>query len=276
VAPPKNLVDIALETLAVVDRGDYPAPDNRPVPIGALAKAAVAGTVLHRPDELERLLARTAKENGAARVTVTQETTAEAARRLAEAGGGDVLALNFASARNPGGGFLGGARAQEEDLCRASALYPCVITQRDYYAANAAVPGLYTDHMIYSPRVPFFRDRELRFLEAPYTVSVLTAPAPNVGAYDLNAEGAKDALAQTLDRRAAFVLCAAEEHGHETLVLGAWGCGAFRNDPAQVADVFARHLASPRFARSFREVCFAIFDAAGKKKNFDAFTRRFS
>src|SRR5262249_60941792 len=106
---------------------------------------------------------------------------ADAARRLYEdEGEQNAVALNFASARNPGGGFLGGAKAQEEDLARRSALYACLLTQRPYYDANRAERSLlYTDHIIYSPSVPFFRDRALDLVESPFCASIITAPAPN-------------------------------------------------------------------------------------------------
>ena len=97
---------------------------------------------------------------------VSAETTGAAALRLRGEGGERVLALNFASAKNAGGGFINGAKAQEEDLARASALYPCLIGQRGYYEANRRCGSMiYTDHLIYSPDVPFFRDDGWALLE---------------------------------------------------------------------------------------------------------------
>src|SRR4029079_8799885 len=96
-----------------------------------------------------------------AAIEVTDETTQIAARRLVESEGvTDLVLLNFASARNAGGGFINGAKAQEEDLCRCSGLYPCLMSQPGYYEANRNNrSAIYTDHLIYSPQVPLFRAR---------------------------------------------------------------------------------------------------------------------
>lgn len=207
-----SLKGIAQQTLDVVER-------------------AVQGTVLYRPGDYRRL-ASSESSGGRPRIEVTSEKTGEASRRLVEEGVPHVAALNFASAKNPGGGFLGGAKAQEEDLARCSALYPCLITQREYYDVNRAEHSpLYTDHLIYSPDVPFFRDEALDFLEQPFHVSILTAPAPNAGAAQRNAPHLMAHLPGVFRARALKVLQVAAHQGHRTLVLGAWGCGAFRNNP---------------------------------------------
>src|SRR5262245_8943304 len=146
-----SLAGVAKETLAIVERGRYRGPSSE-VQIADAVAAAARETALFTPEQLAALLAGPAiTAAGPAKIEVTLETTAEAARRLE----GNVVALNFASAKNPGGGFLGGAKAQEEDLARCSALYHCQLLQRPYYDANRACDSmLYTDHMIHSRDVP--------------------------------------------------------------------------------------------------------------------------
>jgi uncharacterized protein (TIGR02452 family) len=185
---------------------------------------------------------------------VTLESTLVAARRV----GGDAACLVFASAKNPGGGFLGGAKAQEEDIARASALYPCLLTAPDFYAFHRDQRDLrYSDRVIYSPGVPVFRDDKCMLLDRPYLTAFLTAAAPNLGAIVRNQpEHAADVPA-ILRRRARRVLGVAAAHGHRTLVLGAWGCGVFRNDPAAVATAFAEAL---RAVDRFDRVVFAVRD----------------
>jgi uncharacterized protein (TIGR02452 family) len=269
-----SLEGVGKETVEIARRGWYEAPGGQRVSVEAATRHAVEGTVLYRPGDYDAL----SREDLGAPSTweVSEETTAEAARRLVTREGAErVAALNFASAKNPGGGFLRGAKAKEEDLARCSALYACQLTQRPYYDANRASGSmLYTDHLIYSPDVPFFRDDRLELLAAPFALSILTSPAPNAG----EAEGRPEAtqVRATLERRAAHVLRVAAHHRHRVLVLGAWGCGVFGNDPAAVADVFAGLLAAPPFARAFTRVVFAIYDRSASRGTLRAFQQRLS
>jgi uncharacterized protein (TIGR02452 family) len=202
----------------------------------------------------------------ALRVEVTAESTLAACRRLADR---NVAALNFASARNPGGGWLGGARAQEESIARASALVACLESQPQYYAVNRAERScLYTDHLIYSPGVPVFRDDRGDRLAEAYRAAFITSPAPNRGA--LKTQEEIDAIAPTLRRRGMQVLKVAAAHGHRTLVLGAWGCGAFRGDPEQTAQVFRELMDDAWTESAFELIVFAIIGGPGVR-NFDAF-----
>jgi len=268
-----SLGGVGKETVEIVKRGSYRAPSGREVSIAVAVERAVSGTSLYRPERLERLVASRPRGTGTPRVELTQETTADAARRLVQdEGATGVVALNFASARNPGGGFLGGAKAQEEDLARRSALYACLITQRDFYEANRAQRSLlYTDHIIHSPDVPFFRDRQLELLDAPFVASIITAPAPNAGAMLPRDPDAGPRIRATLEARAAKVLAVAADRGHRCLVLGAWGCGAFRNDPKVMAEIWARLLAAPEFAGAFDRVVHAIYGRGAKDRSYAEF-----
>lgn len=265
-------VAVAQETLSIIQTGSYRGP-SREVDVRGMIDAAIAETRLYEPHELDALEpGRADFAPSDAHIEVTGETTAVAARRL----GGDVLALNFASAKNPGGGFLRGARAQEEDLARCSALYGCQTKKARYYEANRACGTLlYTDHLIYSPRVPFFRDEDLTLVDEPFLVSIVTSPAPNAGEVLRNERRSVSRIGEVLHARAGHVLAVAKHHGHRTLVLGAWGCGVFRNDPALVAETFHRHLHSERFATAFERVVFAVYDRSRSRENYRAFADRF-
>ncbi|SDM32654.1 TIGR02452 family protein [Streptomyces sp. cf386] len=249
-----RLRGIARETEEIVAAGAYRAPDGHEVSLGALIETARAGTRMYGPDPVplpEISAADTFFE-------VTGESSLEAARRL----GGRTAVLNFASARNPGGGFLNGAQAQEEALCRASALYACLLEAREFYDHHRAHrDAFYTDRVIHSPGVPVFRDDRGRLLDAPYTIGFLTAAAPNAGVIRRTVPQRTAELPHALATRAERVLETAAAHGYRRLVLGAWGCGVFQNEPAQVAGAF-RALLGPggRFAGAFEHVVFGILD----------------
>ncbi|MEU9307339.1 TIGR02452 family protein [Streptomyces sp. NPDC048256] len=259
-----RLRGIARETEEIVAAGRYRASDGREVPLSAAIEAARAGTRMAGPGPVEVPEGPTADSAaqpfGETFVEVTGESSLEAARRLV--GGGPVAVLNFASARNPGGGYLNGAQAQEEALCRASALYTCLLEAREFYDHHRAHRDpFYTDRVIHSPAVPVFRDDRGRLLDEPYDVGFLTAAAPNAGVVLRTAPERAPELPGALAVRAGRVLEMAAAHGYRRLVLGAWGCGVFRNDPAQVAGAF-RALLGPggRFERTFEHVVFGVLD----------------
>jgi uncharacterized protein (TIGR02452 family) len=257
---------IAQETVAIAERGSYRHPDGTQVHIGADVARAVAATRLHLPEEQ----VPTPQRREPARVAVTGESSLAAAHRL----GGDVACLVFASARNPGGGFLNGAKAQEESIARSSALYPCLREAGDFYAHHRAHTDLnYTDRIIHSPRVPVFRDDEGTLLPTAYPVSFLTCAAPNRAALLRNRPEVAGAVPGILARRCDRVLRVAGAHGHRSIVLGAWGCGVFGNDPATVAGAFATALADNPW---FDEVVFAVLDRQPGTPAYAAFAAAFA
>lgn len=233
----KQRAAIAAETMRAMEDGFYRLPSGQRVDIAAQLEAAKQGTVLYRPGEGPRAGKLDPDERTRPSIEVARETTLAAARRLvAEDPDRGVFALNFASAKNPGGGFLGGSQAQEESLARASGLYACLMTQWDYYEENRGFGScLYTDHMIYSPQVPVFRDDDDELLEEPVPVSFLTAPAVNAGVVRQKERRNARKIEATMLRRMRMLLSVAASHGHRAIVLGAWGCGVFRNDADEVA-----------------------------------------
>ncbi|MDO7875788.1 TIGR02452 family protein [Hymenobacter sp. ASUV-10] len=266
---------IAQSTLDALAQGAYHTAEQQRVPLAEAQRAAETGSVLYRPNQADELLRELEKPAGApAGVQVYQATTLEAAAALAKPGG-RVGCLNFASARNPGGGFLGGSQAQEESLARSSGLYPCLTQFREMYAHNARPDstGLYSDYFIYSPGVPVFRGEAGEWLEQPFTVDFITAPAVNAGALRRNSPELLPQLRPTMQRRLRLVLAAAARHGIANLVLGAWGCGVFGNEPAEVAELFAEALADERIRGRFRRIDFAIFDPKPPHDTLLAFER---
>ena len=263
---------IAQETEEIVAAGAYRASGGREVPIAAAVDAARDGTRMVGPGSVPIPAAAPVDTF----FEVTGESSLEAARRLAALG--PVAVLNFASARNPGGGYLNGAQAQEEALCRASALYTCVLRAREFYDHHRAHRDpFYTDRVIHSPAVPVFRDDRGRLLDDPYSAGFLTAAAPNAGVVRRTAPERTAELPAALAIRAERVLETAAAHGYRRLVLGAWGCGVFQNDPEQVAGAFRALLADGgRFAERFDHVVFGVLDRTQGAVVRSAFERVFA
>jgi uncharacterized protein (TIGR02452 family) len=249
--------EIARHTDEIVRDGRYVTRTGVEVNIADAIGSAVRGTVLYQPDQVED---HRPPRTGATRIGITDESTLSAARRMAEAARDPVACLNFASARKPGGGYRSGAAAQEESLARSSALVACLSAAPDFYEFhNANRDPRYSDRIIYSPGVPVFRDDAGGLLGRPYQVAFLTAAAPNASA--ITDPEQRAAVPAMLARRAGKVLAVARRHGHRRLVLGAWGCGVFGNEPSTVAGAFAGLLLSGGpFADSFDHIVFAIMD----------------
>jgi uncharacterized protein (TIGR02452 family) len=253
------------------------------VDLAAGVAAACQDTQSYSPEQTQRVFDDQASNAaGAPRYEtafeVTSETSTHAGQRLVlTEGAAGVAILNFASARNPGGGYLGGARAQEEDLCRSSALYTTLLEARDHYDAHRQNRDTrYSHRVIFSPNVPVYRDGATRLLDASYQVSYLTSPAPNAGALARHEPSAVGEIEGLLTERAGRVLAVALQHGVRTLVLGAWGCGVFRNDPATVARAFRGHLADGGvFAGRFARVVFAVYDTSSAQTTLAAFQETF-
>lgn len=269
-------VATATETVGIVADGKYVAPSGRVVDIASQMREARAGTALH---DLATLAPPPPGAGaGQGDIEVTPETTFAALQRLRQEGAAGLGCLNFASAKNPGGGFLTGAQAQEEALARSSGLYDCLLTQPGYYERNRGNRScLYLDLAIAAPDVPFIRDDEGVLLEEPVIATVITSPAPNAGAVANNEPAAIPEIIPTLRRRAEMVLRVAVLHGIRNLVLGAWGCGVFRNDPAAVAGAFQQLLQpGSAYHGRFQRVVFAVYTTERERANLDAFQAAFA
>jgi uncharacterized protein (TIGR02452 family) len=264
----ERLRAMARETIAIIEAGGYQGPSGREVRLAESIASAVAATRLYLPGQQITALIREA--DSGPNIEVANETSLAAARRL----GDGVACLVFASAKNPGGGFLNGAQAQEESIARVSALYSCQTSTaaREFYEFHRRQQDLrYSDRVIYSPGVPVFRDDDGALLGQPHLVSFLTAAAPNLGAIISNQPASAPSVPSVLAARARRVLEIAAAHGHRELVLGAWGCGVFRNDPEMVAAAFADQITQAR--GWFDRVVFAVLDHQREAPTYNAFAR---
>ncbi|WP_432776464.1 TIGR02452 family protein [Brevibacillus gelatini] len=269
---------IAHETLAILEQGFYVNRRGEKVSFGAELSAAIRQSRLYRPDDLGAESLAIPAHAGRAAIQVTAESSLGAAERLiVREQRKNTVCLNFASAKNPGGGFLGGSQAQEESLARASGLYPCIAQMEEMYLHNRQQRTcFYSDYMIYSPLVPVIRDQTDGLLEQPYLLSFVTAPAVNAGVVREREPENVWQIEPVMKERIRKVLRVSAIHGNRTLILGAYGCGVFRNQATDVADYFAQVLLDEGYAKLFDEIVFAIYDKTTRQENLRAFKERFA
>ena len=164
-----------------------------------------------------------------------------------------IAILNFAHPSHPGGGYLNGRLAQEEDLCRAiPALFPA-LSASSYPLDPAATPPTLRTEIWRGP--PYSST-----LPAAIPVMVITAAAPNLHrSPQLPPPTTLRGTAYHTDFRQRMhrVLHAASEARCRVLVLGAWGCGVFRNDPRVVARLWCEVLDSS-WRGHFDVIVFAV------------------
>ena len=179
-----------------------------------------------------------------------------------------LCVLNFASFTRPGGGFIKGSIAQEEALCHSSNLYNVLLAFKDEYDKNynksSFKTGLYENWAIYSPQIYFEGSNGISKL-----ANVITCPAPNYSVY--KEKYTDDVLyKKTLKSRIKYVLDIARDQNQKILILGAFGCGVFGNDPTLVANYFKELLKEYKFEK----VIFAIPN--DRNGNYKAFKNVFN
>lgn len=147
----------------------------------------------------------------------------------------NVAVLNFASYKKPGGLYFQGVESQEESLCLESTLLPVIeVFKPTYYAWNNKHlnRGMYLDRALYSEDILFERGKQKVYAD------VITCAAPNAGVAEYVCGVEDKELREVMLDRINFMLSIAEEHGVQTLILGAWGCGVFEWNPETVAELF--------------------------------------
>lgn len=184
------------------------------------------------------------------------------------------LVLNFANPVHVGGGVRRGAKAQEEDLCRASNLLYALESEnvKSYYKTNRRYNNLGSDNAILTEHVSIIRETNGKLLEKPIDVDVLTIAAPILPILSSSKAREDELYQRKLGRRIETILDIAQYYGYKTLILGAWGCGAFNNAPEDVARLFHKYLSENNY--EFEKVYFVIkADSKRGMHNFEVFER---
>jgi len=216
------------------------------------------------------------KKNYQTEYSVINADCLETADVLLKAGY-NTCVLNLASRQNPGGGVINGAGAQEENLFRRSNLYLSLYQ----YASYANQYGI-TKHLksyplnqrtggIYSADITVFRGSEKNgycLLKNPYVVSFISVPAINRP--DLIKKNGLfyivDNLVNPVKEKIRTILRIAGKYKHDSLVLGAFGCGAYANPPNHTAELFKEVFSENEFTSAFKHIVFSIYEDHNSSK----------
>lgn len=204
------------------------------------------------------------------KIVVVPATSTQMAEKLVQDMRLRPAVLNMANETTPGGTFLTGGTAQEEQLCRQSNLYEAL------EAAAKANPSLYPIDpfgAILTPQVTFFKDDANKRTE-PFHVDVITSAAYNCNESGGNKPNTEAAYRDGTKKKIQAMLRVASMNGNDSLVLSAYGCGVFGNDPIFMSNLFKEVLEEPEseFKGRFQAVVFAIPGG----KNFTEFQKTFS
>lgn len=260
----------ARSCLNACKQGYYINNKKQKIPISELINHCLLNTRSYPPRYEYTIPPIEKKENGF--IEIRNESTLKGTfRKSVLEGKKNVCALNFANAFNPGGGFLGTARAQEETLCRSSALYYSLIQQMKFYQyhqkknpANTA-----SNYIIFSPDCPTWKCDDYVLLDKPYLTSYITCAAVHNCGKQKRSE-----IKKIHDERVKAIINCAIQNGVKNIVLGAFGCGAFANNPDDMASSFKKLLVDDEMRFFFESISFSIIGFTSK--NIDAFARAFN
>ena len=269
----KENIEVFLDTISFINEDDY---------LSNAVNESIEKTVIYNTDIDE---IKAIKKLG--EVRVSQYRSFEAAMKLhQEFLNKRIGVLNFASATNPGGGVTKGSAAQEESLCRVSTLYPVLATEyllNNFYMPNRLKNNpLHDDTVIYTPDIVIFKsdnNSPTRLKKEDFIkVDVLTCAAPNLrekpgNLYNFDGNTSikisDEELYQIHLKRAKQILDVALVNKIDILILGAFGCGAFKNNPYVVAKAYKDIL--KEYKSYFDLIEFAIFTNEYNKENYLAF-----
>lgn len=183
--------------------------------------------------------------------------------------------LNMASRRHPGGGVMLGAGAQEESLFRRTNLFRSLYQFTEYFINHVWYKKYITPVStgecypldrnfggIYTPGALLFREDEqhgYKLMESPECLSFISVAGMNRPKIK-DATHIADDLIEGTKNKMRTILRIGLRHGHDSLVLGALGCGAYRNPPSHIAKLFHEVFEEPEFKNKYRLISFAILD----------------
>lgn len=269
------------ETVEIVERGNYVLPSGRVVELPEDSDMRT-GSVLYSEEQPK---AEETGYEGKTEITVLNNDCIVVGKELLDAGYNPAV-LNLASSWNPGGGVVNGSSAQEESIFRRTNIYrslyqfaqnercgepsvgePLDLTKQAHYkkALDHNFGGIYT------PRATVFRATDFTLFQNPFQLSFITVAAIKWPRLSINGH-LKDPDRIKTKNKIRTILRMGLAHGHDSLVLGALGCGAYGNPPIDIAFLFHQVLEEEEFYNKYKKIAFAVMGT----RNFEPFRKEFA
>lgn len=256
----KNM-NIALDTLNILKDGKYILKNRKVIDLSNELNYSINNSKMIEPIDIVDINSTIDLD-----ISVVQKTTVKCLIDLYNKDKNFTI-LNFASASNPGGNFKSGVNAQEESLARVSGLYYCLKPFKNTFYKLKKNLGQYTNNIIFSPKVPFIKNDFGEVLNEVLLANIITSAAVNAR-LSLNKKNNYLIMKKRINYILNLIL-SKEECWNGYVILGAFGCGVFKNDPYYIAKIFKEEInkKSTLFQDKNINIVFAIPD----NKNFDIF-----
>ncbi|MCD8203887.1 MAG: TIGR02452 family protein [Coprobacillus sp.] len=271
----KHNIDLLNQTLSICENGEYNV--NGETYYLDISKEEMEAATVFLPEEIKFLPLSKVNENHTCFYSCENKDCLVLAKEIIDKyPTSEVLVLNLAGYKRPGGGSRDGGSGQEEDLVRRSTLLislDSASSGRYYEYNNRLDSDLASDGVILSPNVVVFRNNKEELLTSPYHIGVISCAAPMVrfGYSGLSEKEYEDMLLN----RIKGILKVASHYRYKHLILGAFGCGVYANDAHIVSDLFKKAL-SDESLNTFDSVSFAVLTNGEKSDyNFTEFYRNF-
>lgn len=267
-------------TLMLVKRGRYHTASGGLVELGRIVNPQAQADNVFVDHEIT-LRPSLERNSGEVRIAVVNDDCLALARRLhATDPTDDICVLNMANSRNPGGGVWGGAGAQEEYLFRCTDYYRFLYQYANHFAPRAYHVQRNAHHRyplaplyggIYSHGVTVFRDTEANgyaLLDSPVRLNFVAVAAFH---FNERCDAIPQPYVEPTKDKIRLMLRLAANNGQRRLVLGAFGCGAFHNEPHHMAQLFRQVINESEFQGLFTSISFAVIEDHNSTNNYTAF-----
>lgn len=260
---------ISADTAQIINQGFYYNQHQEEISIADALQFSILNTLYFEKDH-QYLIFDNPNRRGIIEVTA-EDVVSCSERLIVKENHENCVILNFANGVFPGGGWAYNAMAQEECIMRVSGGYASIISKPEFYIKNSDDYAVSTDALIYSPNVPFFKNSQNEVLDYPFTISMITSPAVIANEYSSH----EQEVYRIMEERCRKIIYLAIQQGDTNIALGAFGCGAFGNDPNQIATIFKKILITEGYRTYFDYIVFPIPEYHGKSRstNIDPFAQ---